>query len=578
MRAHPIAARWRWLSLSIAASMVVLSYLFISPAARASAAATTWNTFHDPIYGFTLSYPDTWMLVPEQNGSHITLLNPATGTTMSPIVTVETRTPADVLKGAVPSGAAQVHSRQVANAPAVDYVVPFIPGPLSDGHDAARAPSQTHSVILPIHNTVGTTNLYTFMLTQPTDATGKITAAEQAEQSTFEAMLDTFTLPASVAAVDPSGCPEVAGSPGSAVSPACSYPCTAVCWADANWRYTYYDDSSGSYSIYCNGGTYNNSYSANPQCSTGNQPGAQVPSANDQYWQPNFQCADFVSRALVENYQIAGLGNGGVSGQFPATSPNASGYSYQYYEFTYTPYSIDTTYDLIDVGVPGIPGLYDYLINSGLGTNIHQNIAAARPGDVLFLYKNGSISPSNRAHVVLITSTFQQSNGQWDALIDGHNVAVYHDDFQKNWIPYYGNNYEIIHMRGSLTGSSGQSTRYGSGWTNFTDGYGQSSSWVSTTNAQNATAWAQFSDSSEATPCAIAVYVPDGSATANLTFGVEMADGSWTYRTVNENNIDGWALLFKWGDLNATPTLINVGNNNGMTTQKIGVGAMAFLC
>jgi hypothetical protein len=45
-----------------------------------------------------------------------------------------------------------------------------------------------------------------------------------------------------------------------------------------------------------------------------------------------------------------------------------------------------------------------------------------------------------------------------------------------------------------------------------------------------------------------------------------------------ENTLDGWVLLFTWGELNATPTLINVGNNNGTTTQKMGAGAMAFLC
>ncbi len=48
MHIHPMAARWRLLSLSIVASMVALSYLFISPTSHASAAATTWKTFHDP--------------------------------------------------------------------------------------------------------------------------------------------------------------------------------------------------------------------------------------------------------------------------------------------------------------------------------------------------------------------------------------------------------------------------------------------------------------------------------------------------------------------------------------------------
>lgn len=83
-----------------ASSMLPLAALASSAGARASAAVTTWKTFHDPLYGFSLSYPDTWILAPEQNGSRITLLNPATQTAISPLVTAQAGTPADYLKQA----------------------------------------------------------------------------------------------------------------------------------------------------------------------------------------------------------------------------------------------------------------------------------------------------------------------------------------------------------------------------------------------------------------------------------------------------------------------------------------------
>jgi hypothetical protein len=558
-----VAATWRFFPLVMMALLLITGYFFTPPPAKAATAG--WKTFHDPLYGFSLSYPDTWILAPERDGSHITLLNPVTQTAMSPIVTTQAGTPAGVLKQATPSARAiGVRTRTVAGHPAIDYTTPYVPAPVFHNQDAdTPGPLQNHAVILPVSNTSGTTNVYTFLLTQPTDPAGKISAAEQEDNTTFETMLNSFTLPATVASVTPYS----------------YYPCDAVCWSDNNWNYTYYDDSSGSYSIYCDLAGYNNSYSTNPQCVDGNQYGAQVPSngvgggspGTTEYFQPNFQCADFVSRALTQNYQIAGVGNGGVKGVFPATPPIGA-YSYQTYRFTYTPYSSDKTYNLIYV-----PNFKQYLLDSGLGISIGTNIAEAQPGDVVIYYN----SSGTAIHTMIITSTVQDGwtkYGGWDAIMNGHNASAYHNTLQW-WMENPDNaSFSIIHMRGSLTGSSGQATRYGSGWTNFTDGYGQSASWVYTISSGNATAWAQFSDYEETTPCAVAVYVPSGNALANLTFGVEMANNGWVYRTVNEANIDGWALLYKWGELSSPPELINVGNNNGQSNVKMGIGEMAFLC
>ena len=549
-----VAATWRFFPLVMMALLLITGYFFTPPPAKAATAG--WKTFHDPLYGFSLSYPDTWILAPERDGSHITLLNPVTQTAMSPIVTTQAGTPAGVLKQATPSARAiGVRTRTVAGHPAIDYTTPYVPAPVFHNQDAdTPGPLQNHAVILPVSNTSGSTNVYTFLFTQPTDPTGKVSTAEQADNATFETMLNSFTLPARVASI----------------TPYTVYPCDAVCWADNNWRYTYYDDSSGSYSIYCSGSGYNYGYTTNPQCAGGNIYSAQVP--GNGYWQPNFQCADFVSRALTQNHQIAGVGNGGVKGVFPATPPIGT-YSYQTYRFTYTPYSSDTTYNLILVS-----SFKQYLLNTGLGVNIGTNVGQAQPGDVVIYYN----SSGTATHTMIITSTVVNSSwgggGGWDAYLDGHNASSYHQ-LLSWWMSNPENaSFSIVHMRGSLTGSSGQATLSGSGWTNFTDGYHQAAAWISTVGSGGSTASAQFSDYQETTSCAVAVYVPNGNATANIVFSVEMANGSWADRTVNENNIDGWALLYKWGELGSPPELIDVGNYNGVWGQQLGVGQMAFLC
>lgn len=77
--------------------------VFNAPAYAATRveAQTTWQTFHDPVYGLSLQYPNTWTLISESNGSHITLFNLTTRTTMSPIVTTQAGTPSAILKQAL---------------------------------------------------------------------------------------------------------------------------------------------------------------------------------------------------------------------------------------------------------------------------------------------------------------------------------------------------------------------------------------------------------------------------------------------------------------------------------------------
>jgi hypothetical protein len=60
--------------IRILASVMVVSSLLLSFAVQeAKAASATAKVFHDPIYGFSSSYPASWIAITERNGSNITI-------------------------------------------------------------------------------------------------------------------------------------------------------------------------------------------------------------------------------------------------------------------------------------------------------------------------------------------------------------------------------------------------------------------------------------------------------------------------------------------------------------------------
>lgn len=402
-------SRCRYLggTLALLASFLLLSVsATFAPAYAASTAKTppaAWHTFHDPVYGFSLTYPDTWTLTTESNGSHITLLNPATKTTISPIVSTQNAALAAVLKQALPAQSIDRRTQTVAGHQAVDYLLPYISAPRAHSHDAMEigGPQQTRQVIIPVTNAAGTTNVYTFRLTQPTSVTGKISVAEQVDHRTFEAILKSFTLPIKIVS---SRMASVATNTSG---------CDRVCWADNNWNFTDYTDAN------------------------------TVPNVDGTYWQPNFQCAEFVARAITQDGMLPGLNNGGANGNY---SPGSDQNSYGFYG------SNGNTYDLLDVGVPGIVGLHDYLTDSGLATNIGQNMSQAQAGDVVF-FNNGS--GTNYYHTMIIVSI-----GNGGLYLDGHNEAQYHTFITTG-------NFDIYHFRTTANiSTSGITTAYnGQQWT-----------------------------------------------------------------------------------------------------------------
>lgn len=264
---------WRSLNQALALLLGVAFLSLVTPPAASTAPIGNsghqgWRTFHDPVYGFSLSYPGSWTLTTANDGSHMTLLNPATKTTLSPLVTTAYGTVQAILQQPSPAHAVNLQMRTVAGHQALDYVLPSLPTSAALRRSAAAPVQQVRQVVVPVTNAAGSINVYAFLLTQPTTTAGKLSATEQAENAIFATILSTFTLPSAT----PSAASSTAASGASAA-------CNRICWADNNWSYTYYDDSSGPYSFACDGYGYDDSDSYSTSTSTcvdGNIYGAQV--------------------------------------------------------------------------------------------------------------------------------------------------------------------------------------------------------------------------------------------------------------------------------------------------------------
>ena len=302
-------------------------------------------------------------------------------------------------------------------------------------------------------------------------------------------------------------------------------------------------------------------------------------------FQPDYQCSEFVARALAQEGLLPGLADGGHSGVSSAVSNTTSEfgtYSYNSYPFTSVNDTAggDTFYNLLGVGVPGAAGLYDYLVNSGIGVNLRQNLAQAQAGDVVFFYTS-SIQDAHREHVMLITSvlhypTTTEGLDGWDALLDGHNRAAYHNLLSALTNSDYP--FEIVHL-GARRGITASLSTNGSGWQTASDGNGEPLTFVATTSANTPTASAEARFSG-ARACEVALYVPDQDATASASFQITLAGGATQTVVVDESAVDGWVLLtarqpFGTG---SPPTELAVGNNTGTDTGTVGLGPVVALC
>ena len=175
------------------------------PAATATSSIPAgWISFTDPRYLFIISYPPTWRLEQGYDGSHITILNPQTATTISPTVTIATQSPEAVLAAKTTSlhdssGAPPLVTRLTIDGhPALEIIVPYQQPKQPIPQGAAVPQVATGDILLPLRNTSGTTNVYDFSSYYSTDKAGHMSDAVQGDLATVLAILETLRLPTPV--------------------------------------------------------------------------------------------------------------------------------------------------------------------------------------------------------------------------------------------------------------------------------------------------------------------------------------------------------------------------------------------
>ena len=137
--------------------------------------------------------------------------------------------------------------------------------------------------------------------------------------------------------------------------------------------------------------------------------------------QPNYQCAEFVSRSLAAEGKVPGLTSHSSQSAFGSYHARNG-----------------KTYDLLWVGVDasgyndeGIPGLYQYLTQNGVGANIGNTPSRAVPGDVTFHFEG-------QGHTGVLVQTGS------NPVADFHNNARFHNFYTEGYSTI------IVHIGGKL--------------------------------------------------------------------------------------------------------------------------------
>jgi hypothetical protein len=551
--------------------MVVLAALLLGTIGYvALLAPRLWQSYTDPVLGFSFRYPPGWLLTTNADGSHPTVIDAATRATITVDAETETGSPQTLLADGLPSTATSLRHRQVAGVDAIDFMVPGAQAGGSTAPDPGQL-QRLHMVVLAVRNSVGTTNQYTLALATPP---GTSASADEI----FEQVAGTFspgTPPGfSLPFVSQGGPPRPI--PGQTSQ---NQPCNSICWAEANWDVADFTADAGGQDC----AAYDDTTSQYVNCSS-----RTLATIGD--FQPGYQCSEFVARALAQDGLLPGLDSGGVEGTSAGAANSTAEfgtYSYNSYPFTRaadaSSGSGDTLYNLLGVGTPGTPGLYDYLLNSGIGVSIHQDLAHAVPGDVVFFY-TPSLDPSNREHVMLITSLARYQSaglglGGYDALLDGHNRAAYHSLLSTLVSAEYP--FEIIHLVAQRS-IDRKFTTTGSSWATGSDDNGEPLVYTGTTSSSLPTATAKVSLESSGHACTLAVYIPDVDATALASFQITLSGSKGGQPTVqvDESQVDGWVLLLGWNPpgTGSPPTQVVVGNNTGSDVDLLGLGPLVALC
>jgi len=117
--------------------------------------------------------------------------------------------------------------------------------------------------------------------------------------------------------------------------------------------------------------------------------------------QPNYQCAEFVARALAAAALVPGLTADTPQSDYGNyTAPNGK------------------VYDLLLISsLPQHNNLYAYLMDSGLGQDVGDQAGQAQPGDIVVTHLGAGSTPS---HTGLVA---QAGTATSEATVDAHNNA-----------------------------------------------------------------------------------------------------------------------------------------------------------
>jgi hypothetical protein len=266
--------------------------------------------------------------------------------------------------------------------------------------------------------------------------------------------------------------------------------------------------------------------------------------------QTNFGCAEFVSRALAAEGLLPGLN---------AYSPRTGAGSFEQYN----------GYNLLNVGTDVTMGLYQYLINSGIGQDIGFNPTAAAPGDVVFWYNASPATDAGRYHAALLVQTGALS----DTLFDGHNNARHNEPLAAHTSPGIQT---IVHIRGyylqaqvTVQESNTTSCPGTSEYFTANDLNGVPVNWTYA-NGSHPCIRVSYAPRSTSQDCIFDFFVPTGYATANIIFSYTTADGATHSASLNEAPLDGWYYVFDAANV----THIEFRDNNGQAyPTEIGWGS-----
>lgn len=286
---------------------------------------------------------------------------------------------------------------------------------------------------------------------------------------------------------------------------------------------------------------------------------ATVPAGGTQ---EDFGCAEFVSRALAAEGLVPGLN------QYSARTGPGSFEQYVYNGKTYNLLNVGSTNWVGPLPMGYTTGLWDYLMDSRIGTEIGMNTAAAYPGDIAFWFYDGPVSNAQRHHAAMLVKTGATTA---QTLYNAHNYArreqpLSADDEVKTIVRIN----KIKLKPQTAVVESGTSACPGSQqYFSATDAYGVPIFWTYA-NGTHACVRVTYTPRTTSTTCNFRFYVPAGYATAHLILGYRTSDGVMHYSNLDEYQIEGWHSAF--AAANVTSILFS-DNDNDAYPRQIGWGS-----